>query len=51
MERYIERISSGLSPGAKERASSIVRYLGRMGREEETRRRRSGGRQLKYTYD
>jgi len=32
---YSERISSGLSPGAKER---IVSYLGRMDREEEKRR-------------
>ena len=41
MERYSERMSSGLSPGARERASSIVSYLGRMDREEDKRRRRS----------
>lgn len=41
MERYSERMSSGLSPGARERASSIVSYLGRMNREEDKRRGRS----------
>lgn len=41
MERYSERMSSGLSTGARERASSIVSYLGRMDREEDKRKRRA----------
>ena len=41
MERYSERMTTGLFPGARERASSIVSYLGRMDREEDKRRRRS----------
>jgi hypothetical protein len=34
-------MTTGLFPGARERASSIVSYLGRMDREEDKRRRRS----------
>lgn len=41
MEQYSERMTSRLSPGARERASSIVSYLGRMDREKDKRRRRS----------